>query len=1229
MSANFSPTPAELSIVSQIFANADPQKLGVLTGDVAVRVFGGAKLSPTILGEIWNISDEDNNGWLSKKGVAIAVRLIGWAQKGEPISQALLKKPGPLPVIEGIAPLTQQNTGMSLPKSPPPPAFPPLTPQDKAKFQSMFVKYGPTNGVLSGEKARDIFVKSKLSHEQLMKIWNLADTQDRGALDATDFAIGMYFIQGVMTGKISFIPTSLPPGLYQQAGGGSADSIRPQMTGTSGSFSPVTSAFLPQHTGQASSLQPDYTGSFKPPTLPARPSALGNGSSVEWDVTPAEKISSDRHFDSLDTQKKNYIEGEVAVPFMLKSQLPGEVLAQIWDLADINNDGRLTRDGFAIAMHLIQKKLAGKDIPVSLPPSLVPPSARATGVGASPFSPLHDQVYKQPEPVVDLFSFEDSPASAVPVQATHFPASVASHPTGPPKSFSPAPVSDPFFGSSNQPRHHDLLGDDDMPATTSPPLQDQSAEIGNLKNQLQSTNKSLAVVKEERETLEQTLANQASLLSTIQTQLSSAKAAYETETSLLAAFKERRATQITDIQKNREELIRAESDLSAVRVEKAEIEGALLRDKEEARELHKRMVEVGQQAEALKADVEKLKKEAKQQKGLLAIARKQLSTKENEKAKAEREHEEAVAELTSVTAEKDAVEAEIANLNATQDKEKSPLPSSPSPSNSLAFAAAQPLPMTPDLSGPSKSNNPFERLALSSGNSTPRSQSPFMSLANTIISSPPPIPNGGLTSDGLAPTEEGSHSKDIGDKDKEPETELFYLADEDTPARGPEAVLSPNTATATEFFMTPPTSANNDADSLKERFPSLDDLPSVAPVVSKGPSPVPPAASAPQNVYENDLNSQVKELEIEDSDSDSDDQHDVQVAAKPTNVVSTIQTASPAPEVAPSQNTFDDVFGSDEHAGSSFGDNAKEHAEPAINFSNALPEVQPQALSVVAGVNEFDEALGKLPPSTTATPATFTFDAAFDDNFDFASASKVAEPVNGVEQKGNAKQADLDDIFAAPSASVPTIMSGPSDKGGNAKFETSFDEAFSGFDTKPALQLSDNVVATSPISQPENTVPTTGPAATPAQSTPSTILASPMAAGSTARAPDTKSISSPPRTKSPPPRVVSPHPRVSTSSSKEVKEVHEKHKEPSRTSKLSIRLPFGKKKKTQDAMPSSSHLTPPIEQPHRANTPASEDDVEAVKQLTAMGFSRSQAVDALEKCAYDVPKALNSLLGGQ
>jgi len=55
-------------------------------------------------------------------------------------------------------------------------------------------------------------------------------------------------------------------------------------------------------------------------------------------------------------------------------------------LADLNNDGRLTRDGFAVAFHLIQGKLSGKEIPTTLPASLMPPSMRgATATTTSPF----------------------------------------------------------------------------------------------------------------------------------------------------------------------------------------------------------------------------------------------------------------------------------------------------------------------------------------------------------------------------------------------------------------------------------------------------------------------------------------------------------------------------------------------------------------------------------------------------------------------------------------------------------------------------------------------------------------------------------------------------------------------------------------------------------------------------------------------------------------------------
>ena len=88
--SNFTATQAETALVSQVFAIADPQGLGIVQGDAAVKAFAGSNLSPSVLGDIWTIADKDNNGFLTRKGVAIAVRLIGHAQMGEKVSEALI-----------------------------------------------------------------------------------------------------------------------------------------------------------------------------------------------------------------------------------------------------------------------------------------------------------------------------------------------------------------------------------------------------------------------------------------------------------------------------------------------------------------------------------------------------------------------------------------------------------------------------------------------------------------------------------------------------------------------------------------------------------------------------------------------------------------------------------------------------------------------------------------------------------------------------------------------------------------------------------------------------------------------------------------------------------------------------------------------------------------------------------------------------------------------------------
>lgn len=82
----------------------------------------------------------------------------------------------------------------------------------------------------------------------------------------------------------------------------------------------------------------------------------------------------------------NPVEGKVnganAKQEMVKSKLPNTVLGKIWKLADVDRDGYLDADEFALAMHLISVKISGHDIPSILPGHLIPPSKRA-GAAAS------------------------------------------------------------------------------------------------------------------------------------------------------------------------------------------------------------------------------------------------------------------------------------------------------------------------------------------------------------------------------------------------------------------------------------------------------------------------------------------------------------------------------------------------------------------------------------------------------------------------------------------------------------------------------------------------------------------------------------------------------------------------------------------------------------------------------------------------------------------------------
>ncbi|KAL9091640.1 MAG: hypothetical protein Q9165_004716 [Trypethelium subeluteriae] len=361
-----------------------------------------------------------------------------------------------------------------------------ITAQDQAKFEQLFKSAVGNGQALSGDQAKDLLLRSKLSGDDLSHVWTLSDTTKSGQLLFPEFALAMYLCNLKLTGKQ--LPSSLPERVKNEVSSmvdiisfGVADNqpqeaqrtnapnfnqpavqqpqpqqpsntqLLSQMTTQPTGFQPQATGFQPQpgfqRQQQPSQLQPQPTAfqggmpqatgySGPRPPMPPMPTGFGNNMSpqqtgmaplnaqptgrpgqwglvnapasglpnisalqqqmmpqpgresgftttglrgnatVPWAVTKDEKKIYDDLFKAWDGFNKGYISGDQAIEIFGQSGLEKSDLEAIWTLSDQHDRGRLNLDEFAIAMHLIYRKLNGYPVPNRLPPELVPPSTR-------------------------------------------------------------------------------------------------------------------------------------------------------------------------------------------------------------------------------------------------------------------------------------------------------------------------------------------------------------------------------------------------------------------------------------------------------------------------------------------------------------------------------------------------------------------------------------------------------------------------------------------------------------------------------------------------------------------------------------------------------------------------------------------------------------------------------------------------------------------------------------
>lgn len=210
-----------------------------------------------------------------------------------------------------------------------------ISQQHTSVYENYFRQVNPSGtGTIGAIDAAKFLKKSGLPEGILHKVWELADQGEKGYLDKEGFYIALKLISLAQNGRdVNLHSLTLP-------------SIAPTMGDTT-------------------------------PESPVVPPSVSL-SDASWAVKAKDKLRYDGMFDSSNPVG-GLLSGEKAKPILLNSKLPVDILGKIWELSDIDKDGSLDRDEFAVAMHLVYQCMnSEKNLPTALPQELVPPSKRST-----------------------------------------------------------------------------------------------------------------------------------------------------------------------------------------------------------------------------------------------------------------------------------------------------------------------------------------------------------------------------------------------------------------------------------------------------------------------------------------------------------------------------------------------------------------------------------------------------------------------------------------------------------------------------------------------------------------------------------------------------------------------------------------------------------------------------------------------------------------------------------
>uniref|UniRef100_A0A6I8REU2 Intersectin-1 n=1 Tax=Xenopus tropicalis TaxID=8364 RepID=A0A6I8REU2_XENTR len=298
-----------------------------------------------------------------------------------------------------------------------------ITVEERAKHDQQFHGLQPTAGYITGDQARNFFLQSGLPQPVLAQIWALADMNNDGRMDQLEFSIAMKLIKLKLQGYP--LPSALPSNMLKQPVAMSAAAAAAAAAGGISGIPPLAAvAPVPMPSIPVVGMSPPLVSSVPtvPPLANGAPAVIqplpafahsatlpksssfgrsGAGSQMntklqkaqsfdvptppplaEWAVPQSSRLKYRQLFNSHDKTMSGHLTGPQARTILMQSSLPQSQLATIWNLSDIDLDGKLTAEEFILAMHLIDVAMSGQPLPPVLPPEYIPPSFRRVRSGS-------------------------------------------------------------------------------------------------------------------------------------------------------------------------------------------------------------------------------------------------------------------------------------------------------------------------------------------------------------------------------------------------------------------------------------------------------------------------------------------------------------------------------------------------------------------------------------------------------------------------------------------------------------------------------------------------------------------------------------------------------------------------------------------------------------------------------------------------------------------------------